>query len=939
MKLLYTNCQSVVNKRTELRVVVSDLKPDIVCLTECWTNEQIDNGLLAIEGYELVVRKDRTDTAGGRGGGILLYCRSGIVAWEVEPETDFCQLGGVKVRSEGQETVIYTVYRSPNSSLENDNKLNEWIDSLTGNFLLVGDFNYPRINWLNRTCDGKGSDFLEMIDRKFVAQHVECSTHINGNTLDLILSSHEGMVMDVAMEGRLGSSDHEIMVCSVEVNMKRGIGGARKRDWRKADFERMRLELDVDWETLLGDKSTDEMWVYIRDGIKNAMERCIPWNQANGRKKPVWMSRNIMNMISRKKKMWKKFKESGTEADKRCYKKAENGVKKTIRNAKNNYEKKIAKEGKRNPKQFYSYLKNERTNKVRVGPLKNEDGELVMDPKAQANLLNENYSKVFTVPEGEGEAEIDCLVREEEKLRTVNYTEEKVLKVIDSMRREAAGGPDEIPPRVLKEVGQVIKKPLAKLFTKSLEERKIPEEWRDSHVVPIFKGGSKFMPKNYRPVNLTISIMKIKEAIDRQEIVQHIERYELLSVSQHGFWSGRSCVTNLIEFQDKLTKWLDEGRPFDVFWLDFAKAFDKVDHQRLVVKVKSFGIDGNLLGWIQDWLRGRRQRVVVEGCHSEWVEVLSSVVQGSVLGTLLFIIFINDIDDGARILCRKFADDTKGAMVVENEREAEIMQEEIDKMVAWAVRWKMEFNVEKCKVMHVGRRNLKVTYNMEGRDLEETELEKDLGVLVADNLKPSAQCAKAAKKANAVLGQILRAFHYRTKLVLGKLFKTFVRPILEYAVAVWSPWTQEDCLALEKVQKRVVKMMSDVRGESYEEKLKDAGLMLLEERRIRGDMIEVFKVMRGISKVKKEEWFEMVEEEQRNTRQNARVNEEGGVERRPDTLRKERTRLEVRKNFFTVRVVDVWNSLPAHVKNAENVNMFKTRLDDFLKNNSLMSRQ
>ena len=885
-----------------------------------------------------MVRKDRSDTTKGRGGGILMYGRCGIVAWEIEPLTDFCQIGGVKVRSEGGETAVFTVYRSPNSSLANDHKLNEWIDSLTGNFLLVGDFNYPRIDWLNCVCDGKGNDFLEMIDRKFIAQHVEGGTHISGNKLDLVLSSYENMVIDVTKEGRLGSSDHEILMCALQINVNMGASKTRRRDWRKADFGQMRQLLDLNWERELEGIFTNEMWVEIRDKIKEAMNLCIPWKNVNGRKKPVWMTRNILNQISKKKKLWKKFKESRTEKDRKAYKKVECGVKKVIRNAKNNYEKKLAKEGKAQPKKFYSYLKSEKTNRVRVGPLKNSDGDLVIDPKGQADLLNKSYGEVFTVPEEEEEEDVPCLVRMEDKLEVVEYTELKVIKVIDSLRREAAGGPDEIPPKVLKEICNEVAKPLVLLFTKSLEEKRIPDEWRDSYVVPIYKGGSKFVPKNYRPVNLTIAVMKIKEAIDRAEIVRHIERHELLSSSQHGFWSGRSCVTNLIEFQNKLTKWLDEGRPFDIFWLDFAKAFDKVDHQKLMVKVKSFGIDGNLLEWIRDWLRGRRQRVVVDGCFSEWVEVKSSVVQGSVLGTLLFIIFINDIDEDARVWCRKFADDTKGAMVVEQEEDARVMQEEIDKMAAWAGMWRMQFNVDKCKVMHVGRRNLRVTYTMDGRELEVTDVEKDLGVLVSDNLKPSAQCAKAAKKANAVLGQILRAFHYRTKLVLGKLFKAFVRPILEYAVAVWSPWTDADCQILEKVQRRAVRAMCDVRGYTYEEKLRDAGLVLLEERRIRGDLIEVFKVMRGINKVRMEEWFELVDGAQRNTRQNADINEVGEAERRPDTLKSERARLEVRKNFFTVRVVEPWNSLPANIKNATNVNTFKSRIDDFAKNNSLMSR-
>ena len=525
-------------------------------------------------------------------------------------------------------------------------------------------------------------------------------------------------------------------------------------------------------------------------------------------------------------------------------------------------------------------------------------------------------------------------VEEDEQLTDVIYTEQKVKEKIDSLRTEAVGGADGISPRILKEIKEEVALPLKILFCRSMDENKTPGEWKESDVVPIFKGGSKFLPKNYRPVNLMKTICKVKEMIDRDDIVEHCERKRLFSKTQHGFCQGMSCQTNLIEFHNQRTKWMDERKSCDILLVDFARAFDKINHGRLKRKLKMFGIAGKLLEWIVDWLRDRRQRVVVEGEYSEWVEVLSSVVQGSVLGPILFIIFIDDIDETAKALVRKFADDTKEAMVVENEEDRAVFQEEIKKLEKWAKEELMEFNVEKCKILHVGGRNRKFDYKLEGEILGVVEEEKDLGVTVANTLKPSKQCSKAAKKVNQVLGQVARAFHYRTKSVFGKLFKTFVRPIVEYAVAAWSPWTEGDCEVLEKVQRRCVRMMSDVRGETYEEKLKDAGLMLLKERRMRGDMIETFKVLKRFTRVEKGEWFSFVGESQRSTRQNSEVRE-GAVERREEVLAGERYRLEIRKNFFNVRVTKMWNGLPDNVKKASTVNGFKSQIDAYLKNNRL----
>ena len=198
---------------------------------------------------------------------------------------------------------------------------------------------------------------------------------------------------------------------------------------------------------------------------------------------------------------------------------------------------------------------------------------------------------------------------------------------------------------------------------------------------------------------------------------------------------------------------------------------------------------------------------------------------------------------------------------------------------------------------------------MDGIKLQAAEEEKDLGVWYSTSMKPAIQCEKAAKDANAALGMITRSFHYRTKEVLIPLYKTFVRPMLEYAVGAWRPWQQGDIDSIEKVQKRVMRMVSNARGAGYEERLSEVGLTTLEERRARGDMVETFKTLSGMNRVVASEWFDMQEEEARPTRANAVV-VEGEMVRKKKVLVGQRANLEVRKNFFTVRVANEWNRLP-----------------------------
>jgi hypothetical protein len=405
------------------------------------------------------------------------------------------------------------------------------------------------------------------------------------------------------------------------------------------------------------------------------------------------------------------------------------------------------------------------------------------------------------------------------------------------------------------------------------------------------------------------------EGILKDHIVTHLERNKLIKATQHGFMRGRSCTTNLLAFFDKVTAELDSGEAIDVIYLDFAKAFDTVPHERLKKKLKAHGVAGELLTWITAWLKGRKQRVVLNGEESTWEEVLSGVPQGSVLGPLLFLIFINDLDMSVSDLetLLKFADDTKVARVIRSDRDREALQAALDKMMQWADTWGMRFNVSKCKVMHIGRSNGRSDYKMGGATLEKTREEKDLGVIVMDTLKQSAECAKAARTANFVLGQITRAFRYRDKRTFVQLYKQYVRPHLEFAVQAWSPWQQADIDLLENVQKRAVRMVSGLRSQDYEGRLLELCMTTLEERRHQADMQHMYKICTGKHGLKREDWFSPPTVAAARTRQYAD----------PLNVRPLHGRLEVRRNFFTVRAGERWNEIPGHIKRADTVTGFK----------------
>ena len=222
------------------------------------------------------------------------------------------------------------------------------------------------------------------------------------------------------------------------------------------------------------------------------------------------------------------------------------------------------------------------------------------------------------------------------------------------------------------------------------------------------------------------------------------------------FCDYHSCATNLLTFLETVTACIDDKSNVDTIYLDLAKAFDKVPHQRLIQKLKAHGVDGLVCDWIEAWLTGRQQRVCLDGVFSSWRQVWSGVPQGSVLGPVLFLIFINDLDSGLSSSVLKFADDTKLYRPVNNQMNGMSLQQDLNIVSNWAERWQMEFNVSKCKVMHYGKKNIGYSYSMNGQLLEETDSEKDLGVVFSDNLKSAAHCQEAYSKANRMSGLISR---------------------------------------------------------------------------------------------------------------------------------------------------------------------------------------
>ena len=606
------------------------------------------------------------------------------------------------------------------------------------------------------------------------------------------------------------------------------------------------------------------------------------------------------------------------EADYLTYAKLRNHVKTYCKRAVEEYESKIAAESKTNPKAFYAYVRSKLKTKEKIADLKTADGRTASDDHSKAQVLNKFFSSVFVE---DNQSNPSFPIRDfKNSCTTTEITVDKIKGKLKELKTNKSPGPDLHHPLFLKAASDALATPIAAICEKSMTTGLLPEAWKVAHVSPIYKKGPKEIPSNYRPVSLTSLTCKIMEKLVRDTIVNHLTENNFFSDHQHGFMQGRSCSSNLLSVLDKWTNAIDQGLPVDVVYLDLAKAFDKVSHPKLILKLKAYGIDGNLLNWIKEFLSNRKQRVVINGKESSWEPVTSGVPQGSVLGPVLFVIYVNDLPEVTQAVAEMFADDTKLFRLVPDDESRKSLQDDINRLTKWAEDWQLQFNADKCKILHIGHNNIKSEYHMtNGTDtttLEITTLEKDLGVHVDPQLKFSRHVEKQVNKANQILGMIRRTFEHLDAYVMKKLFTALVRPHLEFCNVVWSPLLQKDINLIEGVQRRASRMVPELKGLEYEDRLKRMKLPSLQYRRARGDMIEVYKHLKN----------------HYTTNQDLLVLHGTSITRGHNyKLRKSHARTSIRKHFFSNRVVDHWNSLPAKTVNAPSLNSFKNRIDNYWK--------
>ena len=431
-------------------------------------------------------------------------------------------------------------------------------------------------------------------------------------------------------------------------------------------------------------------------------------------------------------------------------------------------------------------------------------------------------------------------------------------------------------------------------------------------MTPVYKKGEHYKASNYRPISLTSICCKVLEHVLVSNIMAHWEKYNVLVPNQHGFRGKRSCESQLIELTDELSKNIDQGYQTDVIVLDFAKAFDRVNHSLLCEKIKSYGITGKTNEWIQSFLNERKQKVVIDGESSETINVRSGVPQGSVLGPCLFLAYINDLPDKVSSNSRLFADDTAVDRKITSTEDQMTLQRDLDSLAQWENEWDMAFHPDKCEVLQVTskRDKLSHTYKLHNQDLKVVASTKYLGVTLEENCKFDAHINATVNAGNKMLGFIRRNIKVNSQRTKEMAYKMLVRPKVEYAASVWDPYTKSQISNLEKIQRRAARFVLNdhKKCSSVTNMLKSLKWPSLEQRRKATRLTNLYKVKKDKVKIQCKEL------EPAPTRARRAHDQQ---------LRRLQCKKEIRQHSFFPRTIKEWNELNQAAVSAPSADAFR----------------
>lgn len=581
-----------------------------------------------------------------------------------------------------------------------------------------------------------------------------------------------------------------------------------KYDFTKANFELINRKLtDIDWQSLLKNeidmnKAVDN----FLSSLYSVLDSTVPKSKKKtvSSKDPIWFTREIKNLKNRKQKAHKTHKKLKDQRNLDKYLNICDELNTKISIAYENYNTRVENNIKSDPKQFFKFANDKMKSNNFPSRMQYEDFAST-DSKQICNKFASFFQTVYKNSDEVRDFEYFSHLHEQiNNVSIKQITVQEILATLKELDASKGPGPDGIPPSLMKNLAPAFVKPLFWLFNLSLTSGQFPSVWKKSFLIPIFKSGKRSDIKNYRGIAIISCIPKLFEAIVNQKIFNQVKNR--ITCNQHGFYKGRSTATNLLEFVDFSLASMDRGNFVETLYTDFSKAFDRVDISMLMFKLKKLGFESGLLRWIESYLTNRTQTVRFKGHLSVPVKVTSGVPQGSHLGPLLFILFVNDVTlvlNRLKVLI--YADDMKLYMEIKHKSDIQQFQQEVDIFYIWCKKSLLDLNVKKCNIIsYTRKRNPEhASCTLAHQVVERCYQIRDLGVIMDSKLTFIDHYNTIINRANSMLSFIKRfSYHFVDPYTIKTLFVTYVRSILEYCSVVWSPYQDVHSNRIESVQKQ-----------------------------------------------------------------------------------------------------------------------------------------
>ena len=702
---------------------------------------------------------------------------------------------------------ITSLYRSPSETADEFdnflNNLNLTLESVIQRnpFLtvVIGDFNARSSKWWSHDKTTQEGIRLEKLFSQYaLSQVINKPTHFSQNSnscIDLLFTNQNNLITDSGVHPSLHSNCHHQIIYG-KFNLRVFYPPPYERHvwhYEHANVDMISKAIErFDWDNAFLGKNVNEKASILTKTILNIMSNYIPNEIITiDDKDPPWVNNKIKSLIKNKNEYFKNYFNLNNSASVRHLEQMQESLRRNIETSKQKYYSKFSSKltnKNTNPKCYWSVLKGFLNNKkIPCIPPLIYNNQFITDFKEKSELFNSFFAKQCSLIETGSKLPIQMLGRTNKSLNNITFNDSDILSIISNLDPNKAHGHDQISIRMLQIWAKSICKPLHLIFSSCMESGIFLSEWKMANAVPVYKTDDKQNIKNYRPVSLLPIFGKVFERLIYKEMYSFFIENDLISSNQSGFKQGDSCINQLLSITHEIYQSLDQGYEVRGVFLDISKAFDKVWHKGLLYKLEQNGIKGLLLNILKDFLKSRKQRVVLNGQHSSWSDVLAGVPQGSILGPLLFLIYINDLSDGLNCNPKLFADDTSLFSTVYNINEAtNTLNNDLNKITEWAHQWKMSFNPDISKQAHEvvfsRKRSLvfhpSLTFN--NIPVAPTSSQKHLGMHLEKKLNFEEHLSKVETKVNTSVGIIRKLQNILPRVALLTVYKSFIRPLLDY---------------------------------------------------------------------------------------------------------------------------------------------------------------